>query len=360
MRFSNKRDNIFALFILVFTIGCSKGGTNDGISPPPTDTVPNKNWIVSTVAGTGVAGYVNGKDTAAQFNFPHSIAVDFSGNLFVSDVQNFAIRKISNGQVTTLSDRQISNADPMFGHTYGVVLDNQNNVYNIQYGLIYKISLSGSASIFAGNLAHNLKDGQDTAARFNELMMIARDIEGNFYLPDYDLQANFFIRKVSPTGLVSTLSLKDNTGYSSGSTPNHFYVGPIALDKNGNIYFVANGNSIIKKADPLGNVSILAGAGNIGFTDGKGRDAQFNGVLGMICDTSNNLYVTDYGNGAVRKITPDGTVTTIAGSTAGPGFKDGKGSVAQFKYPTGIAMDKNGILYVADAGNYRIRKLEYK
>lgn len=360
MRLCYRLFHCFILIVLTVTIGCSK---NDNSSPspnPPRDTTRPKNWIVSTVAGTGVAGYINGSAAAAQFNFPHSIAVDTSGNLFVSDVQNFAIRKISNGQVTTLSDRQISNANPIFGHTYGVVLDNQGNVYNIQYGLIYKINPTGGTSVFAGSLAHNLKDGQDTAARFNEIMMIARDIQGNFYLPDYDLQAKFYLRKVSPEGAVTTLTLKDNTGYSSGSTPSHFYVGPIALDKNGNIYFVANGNSMIKKADTQGNVSILAGAGNIGFSDGKGQDAQFNGILGMTCDFSGNLYVSDYGNGAIRKVTPDGTVTTIAGSKAGPGFMDGNGSVAQFKYPTGIAMDRNGVLYVADAGNYKIRKLEYK
>jgi DNA-binding beta-propeller fold protein YncE len=126
----------------------------------------------------------------------------------------------------------------------------------------------------------------------------------------------------------------------------------------GNIYVAANSNNIIKKITPQGVATVFAGAGDIGFTDGKGASAKFNLIVGLAIDAFGNLWVADRGNNNIRKITKDGTVTTIAGGNEG--YADGEGAQAQFYSPYGIAVDKNGVVYVSEMGNNRIRKIEYK
>ena len=111
--------------------------------------------------------------------------------------------------------------------------------------------------------------------------------------------------------------------------------------------------------DPAGNVTLLAGTSEVGFKDGKGSVAKFNTILGMTCDASGNLWVSDGDNHAIRKVTPDGTVTTIAG-TGVMGYSDGDSTKALFKYPFGITVDNKGVVFVMDNGNNRVRKLEYK
>jgi len=107
------------------------------------------------------------------------------------------------------------------------------------------------------------------------------------------------------------------------------------------------------------DVIVFAGAGNLAFADGQGTDARFNGIGSMAADAAGNLYIPDYGNNAIRKVTPDGKVTTIAG-TGEQGYADGEGNHAKFNGPSAIVVDKNGVIYVAEAGNNRIRKIEYK
>lgn len=351
----HKPFRFFILIILVCCLSCKKN--NSSYPPVVTDS---RTWIVSTVAGNGQEGSSDGPAEQVRLGWPHSITADSSGNLFVSD-GSIAIRKISNGQVITLPYRT-SDGNLVSGSCFGLTFDNQGNIYNIKGNSIYKINQSGSSTVFAGSHAQGFKDGQDTTARFNVIEMIARDVEGNLYLPDYDLQSNFYIRKVSPAGTVTSLSLNDNTGSISGSRPIiGGSGGPIAVDRKGNIYF--SGYNIIKKADPQGNVSIFSGStnGRTQLLDGSAKHAQFGMINGMACDSSGNLYVCDWSNSAVRKVMPDGRVTTIAGSpVAGRGFKDGKGNVAQFHNLTGITVDKNGVVYIADRFNNRIRKLEYK
>jgi hypothetical protein len=348
----------FAAFIL--NLGCSKGG-EDNLNTNPQDTLSQtttKKWIVSTVAGTGQPGSANGPDSLSTFNYPSYLALDSNGNIYVSEVGTFGIRKIAAGNVTMYTDRSMSTSDLTFGNIYGMVIDKQNNVYDVEYELIRKIVSPNTSYVFAGSLEVSHKDGKDTAARFAEINRITADKSGNFYLPSYDPQAHFYIRKITPDGTVSTLTLNDNTGYNSGSDPSHFYLSPIAVDNSGNIFFTSNGNELIKKRDPQGNVTVFAGAGTIGFTDGKGTAAQFFNILALTTDSIGNLYVADASNHAIRVVTPDGTVSTIVGK-GGQGFRDGEIGIAKFFNPMDIAIYKNA-LYVADAGNNRIRKIEYK
>ena len=186
------------------------------------------------------------------------------------------------------------------------------------------------------------------------------DKQGNLYLPDYDMTNHWKIRKVTPSALVSTMPLQDNTGFPSDLPANTtvWYDAAIACDSTGNLYVTGNGNSLIKKIDPQGVATLLAGT-TIGFKDGKGKDALFYNILGIAVDVSGNLFVCDGGNHAIRKITPDGTVTTIAGNGT-PGFANGDSTTARFKYPNRITIDKNGALYVSELGNSAVRKLVYQ
>ncbi|WP_188932090.1 SBBP repeat-containing protein [Puia dinghuensis] len=352
---------------LVFSFAsCTKnsstpqGTTDTAIVSPPKPPAPSKKWIVSTVAGSTNPGFTDGDTTQVQFSNAQGIFADNHGNLFVGDLGNASIRQVTYaGHVTTYAGKNIGSPNPLFGNIYSLVRDSMGALYTIEYSLIRKIVSSTNSSIFAGALAINYADGTGTNARFRILGNMAIDPQGNIFLPDYDNSDSFRIRKVTPGGVVSTLTLQDNTGYPSNGLPNYHYLYAIAVDASGNIYVTGNGNCLIKKVDPTGNVTILAGAGNIGFTDGKGRAAQFNTILGMTCDASGNLWVSDGDNHAIRKVTQDGTVTTIAGKGM-MGYADGDSTQALFKYPFGITVDNTGTVFVMDNGNNRVRKLEYK
>jgi hypothetical protein len=150
--------------------------------------------------------------------------------------------------------------------------------------------------------------------------------------------------------------LQDNTGVNSNSGGSLWYLYSVAVDSADNIYVSADQNTVIKKVTPQGNVTVFAGNGVGSLQDGKGAGASFSNITDMQCDAAGNLWVVDNLAGAVREVTPDGTVTTIAGG-AGSGYVDGPAKQAQFKYPMGISLAKDGTIYVVDQGNFRIRKI---
>ncbi|HVX49910.1 MAG TPA: SBBP repeat-containing protein [Chitinophagaceae bacterium] len=338
-------------------ISCSKQN-NSPVTPPDTTATPEK-WMVSTFAGSGETGTQDGDSTSAQFHYPTGIAFDSHGNLFVADLFNFNIRKITPGRkVTTYAGRDVHDSVGLeYGNIYGLRIDGNDNMYVIDYSFIRKVESPLKSEIFAGTLDVDFKDGADTSARFNLIAKMAIDAGNNIYVPDYDMQYYFKIRKVSPAAVVSTLNITDNTGFPSNGSASGGYLAAIAVDNDGNIYVTGNGNNLIKKITPDGVATVFAGAGNIGFRDGKGSDAQFNNIAGLATDASGNVFVVDGSNNAIRKITPDGTVTTIAG-TGAAGFADGDGKSAKFYNPSDIVVDKKGNLYVSDSHNNRIRKLE--
>jgi sugar lactone lactonase YvrE len=357
---------LFSVTIPLILAACSKSDSRvESPAPPPAlpqDTTPTviKKWIVSTFAGSGVPGKADGDSLNASFNAPSYIVIDPVGNLFVSDLQNFNIRKITPfRQVSTYAGRDISSPDPIFGYTYGMALDKSGSLYDVEYALVRKITSPSVSSVFAGSLTEYYKDSLGINAGFHVINQITIDKYDNIYLTDYDMTLHPQIRKVTQDGTVSTLILHDNTNFTDLALPDFYYLFAIVADSVGNLYKTSNGSNLIKKITPNGNVTQFAGMGNIGFTDGEGANAQFNGIGGMAVDGAGNLYVTDTGNGAVRKVSKDGKVTTIAG-TGERGFADGEGNQAKFSYPFGITISKDGIIYVADQGNNKIRKIEYK
>jgi hypothetical protein len=351
-------------FLLLMN-GCQKSTTTtNSVAPPPVNNepppAPAKKWTVTTLAGSGNIGAADGTGVNAQFNYPQDLAIDKQGNIYVGDSHNFSIRKIdTSGQVSTYTSQSIGNPSLAFGNIYGIVPDDQGNLFTVEYSLIRKITSATNSFLFAGSLQVTYKDGQDTSARFRVIGNIAIDQTGNLFLPDFDANYKFQVRKVTPSGLVSSLSLVDHSGYPSNGDSSYYYLSAICVDAQNNIYVSGNGNGLVRKIDAQGNVTLFAGQGSLGLTDGKGANAQFNNIGGLAADPGGNIWVADAGNNAIRKITPDGTVSTIAG-LGSPGFSDGDSSTAKFNDPVGITVGKNGIVYISDFQNQRIRKIEYK
>jgi serine/threonine protein kinase, bacterial len=217
------------------------------------------------------------------------------------------------------------------------------------------ISPPGTVSTFAGTGIAGAADGKDTAT-FNSPLGVAVDISGNVYVADYE---NDLIRKITPGGLVSTLAGKTGvTGLVDGADTAARFNLPqgLAVDASGNIYVVDNGNNAIRKITPDGVVSTLAGSGATGSANGTGKSASFNSPFGIAIDAAGNVYVADSGNNLIRKITPDGVVSTFAGSGV-KGAGNGTGAAASFNTPAGLAVDAAGNIYVSDENNNLIRKI---
>lgn len=256
------------------------------------------------------------------------------------------------GVVTTFA------GDGSYNNLWGVsdvVTDQAGNVYvtESQNHTIRKYSPNGSYIILAGRY-RGFGDAKGENASFNVPFGLAIDANGNLFVADKD---NHAIRKVSPDGTVTTIAGKGSPGAANGNSANASFNHPTGLtvDGNGNIYVADQDNHMIRKIATDGTVTTLAGSLTRGAADGVGAAAGFYYPSGITIDGGGNLFVADYYNHRIRKISPDGTVTTIAGSSYG--YFDGQGTSARFQYPAGLAVDGQGNIYVADRDNYRIRKI---
>jgi sugar lactone lactonase YvrE len=181
------------------------------------------------------------------------------------------------------------------------------------------------------------------------------DGEGSFIIAD---TLNHRVRKISPDGTVSTLAGSGSLGFvdGAGAAAQFSFPRGVAVDGGGSIIIADSGNERVRKITPDGTVSTLAGSGRAGFADGVGAAAQLNHPEGVAVDGEGNIIIADYSNHRVRKITPDGTVSTLAGSGS-KGFADGACAAAQFNGPWGVAVDGEGSIIITDAGNKRVRKI---
>ena len=275
------------------------------------------------------------------------VAVDGEGNLYVTPNDSHAIFKITpDGNAHTLWSSSTGETP------WGIAVDTKGNVFAIVLSsYILKIDADGKVSILAGSTESGDVDGQGAIARFNWPFGIALDKDGNLYVAD---SFNHKIRKIAPDGTVSTLA-GSTSGYKDGAGTNAQFGSPedVATDGEGNVY-VTDGYSI-RKVTSDGQVSTVAGSAQGGYLDGTTANARFNGLTGIVIDATGNLFVCDQENYVVRRIAPDGTVVTVAGST--PGDLDGPGSSAKFAHLFGITMDASGAFYVAQGDEGPIRKI---
>lgn len=326
--------------------------------------------VVSTFAGDGSYGTKDGVGTAAQFNSPGGICIDSSGNLYVTDTSSHTIRKITPDQlVTTVAgvSLQPGNDDgpassAKFRNPAGVVAGPNGEVYIADtYNNEIRTIASQSVATLAGRAPIGSADGSRLSAQFYQPSGEALDANGNLYVAD---SYNNTIRKITAQGDVSTFAGSAGEAGSSdgfGSAARFNNPAGLTFDAAGNLYVADRGNQTIRKITPAGLVSTSAGlAGNSGTADGFRSNARFAFPSGVAIDRAGSVYVADSYNHTIRKITSAGNVTTFAGTPnpGAPGFLvDGKGSAAYFSYVYDIAIDSDGVLWVADSGNLAVRKI---
>jgi len=326
---------------------------------------------VTTLAGTtGVGGNANGAGPAASFFYPGGIASTGAGVLYIADTGNHSIRAMTSpGVVSTLAgsagqkgDADGTGSQATFEYPYGASVDGSGNLYVADSGnnSVRKVTTGGSVTTLAGSggLPAGSSDGSGGAARFSNPAGTAADGSGNVYVAD---AGNSTIRKIAPGGVVTTLAgVAGATGTSDGTGSAARFNAPagIAVDSAGNIYVADTNNDTIRKISPGGTVTTLAGVGGqTGSSDGPGGSARFDSPHAVAVDGSGNVYVADFFNSTIREISPSGTVSTIAGSVGLTGFSDGTGVVARFNQPYAIAVDGSGNVYVADTYNRAIRMI---
>jgi gliding motility-associated-like protein len=295
----------------------------------------------------------------AQFNSNAGLIFDSLGNLFITDTYNHKIKKITPwGEVTTFAgssqgDTDGASSTAQFNLPTGIGIDSKDNLFvaDVANHRIRKITSAGVVTTFAGS-SQGFADGNGTIAQFNNPNSIAFDSSGNLFIGD---SSNERIRKITSAGVVTTFagsSQGDTDGASSTAQFNTPF--GIGIDSSNNLYVADMRNHKIRKITPLGVVTTFAGSSQ-GDADGTGTEAKFNNPKGVIIDPSGNLIVADLVNHKIRKITSAGVVTTFAGSS--PGETDGNGTLAQFNLPNRTVLDPAGNIYVADLGNHRIRKI---
>ena len=321
-------------------------------------------YMVTTIAGSGANGFLDGSKEKAQFNWPTGVAVDDKGNIYVADFLNNLIRKInSQGEVATFigsGHAAFADGKGRMAHLKGpdnIAIDKDGNIYvaDTDNFRIRKVAPDGIITTIAGSGIKGYKDGDWKTAMFAYPTGIAVDKDGNVYVAD---RRSHTIRKIMTGGNVVTIAGNGYPALVDGSGVKTHFREPVSLavDHTGNIYVADSGNNAIRKITPDGIVSTLAGGGRPGYKDGEGHDARFFWPTGVTIDSFGNIYVCDSQNNRIRRVTPEGFVSTVAGMGI-PGFADGSGYNAQFSFPTGIEIDKAGNIYVADSGNNRIRKI---
>jgi hypothetical protein len=336
---------------------------------PPIALVVETPMVAVTMAGlAGNSGTANGTGSAARLDSPADVALDSAGNLYVADTGNDTIRMITpTGAVTTLagqagvSGSNDGSGTAKFNHPAGIAVDGAGNAYvaDTNNNTIRKLVIaSGAVTTLAGQAGSTGSvDGTGTAARFNGPSGIAVDTTGNLYVSD---TLNHTIRKVTQAGVVLTIAGTTGTsGFADSSDISALFHGPqgIVLDGSGGLFIAdTNNNAIRKLVLGSGAVTTVAGqSGVAGSADGPVSQAQFHFPSGIGIDAAGNLYVADTDNDTLRMISPSGAVSTPAGLAGVGGSTDGTGTAARFNFPTGVAANSAGDVYLADTNNQTIR-----
>jgi gliding motility-associated-like protein len=299
--------------------------------------------IINTFAGNGVAGYSGdgGPATKAQLNNPNGVAADANGNIYIADFHNNRIRKVTPaGSISTIAGTVVQgyNGDGIPATTaelnapWGITTDHNGNIYfaDLHNNRIRKIDPTGIITTVAGNgtYGYNGDGGPATTATLSHPNDVAIDASGNLYIADYD---NNCIRKVNTAGTISTFAGTGSltAGYSGDGGPaNTAELGApvgIATDNSGNVYIADEGNSRIRMVTPAGIISTVAGNGHYGFSGdgGPAIAAELSNPVGISADGLGNLYISDNFNNRIRKVTSSGAILTLAGNGTGAYSGDG-------------------------------------
>lgn len=333
---------------------------------------------ISNVAGSGIPGFAGdgAAATAAQLNTPGGIALDAAGNLYIADGGNNRVRKVSAaGVITTIAgkgtagfsgDGGAATAAELKRPTH-VAVDASGNVYitDADNTRIRKVSSTGTITTYAGNgmLGFAGDGGPATDGKLYQPAAIKLDATGNLYIAD---GFNQRIRKVTTAGVISTIAGKGTYGFSGdgGSALFAEFNGTqgVAVDATGIIYVGDKTNNRIRKIDATGIISTYAGKDTAGYSGdgGSATVAKLKSPTSVCIGKSGDIFFVDFGNNVIRKVTAAGIISTVAGTgVVGTSGDGGPATAATFTWPTDVAIDTAGNLYVADQGNHRIRKIQY-
>ena len=331
--------------------------------------------IITTIAGNGAAGYGGdgGQATAASLQ-PESVAMDRTGNLFIADTRNQRIREVTpDGVIGTVagngtwgfSGDKAPAIFAQFNYPYDVAVDSMGNLFIADYlnNRIRKVSPYGIITTIAGTgtPGYGGDGGPATSAYLHAPYGVAVDTAGNLFIADSN---NERIRKVTPEGVISTVAGTGARGFGGDGGPAtsaQFYTPRgIAVDTTGNLFIADINNNRIRKVTPGGVISTVAGNGVRGFggDGGPATSALLNFPLGVAVDTAGYLFIADSDNNRIRRVTPGGIIATIAGNgVRGFGGDGDQATAAYLNAPIGLAVDAEGNLYIADAGNRCVRKV---
>ncbi len=332
--------------------------------------------IITTFAGNGVAGITgdHGSATAAELYNPSSVSIDNLGNVYITDQTYGYVRKVDTSGIINyfaggggLITEGIHADSAELYQTSGIIYDGVGNLYVVDKGLfrVRKINVSGIINTVAGNMQDSYL-GDNYAASAAGLQYpcdVATDASGNLYIAD---QTNNRIRKIDNLGIITTIAGNDTLGFTGDGGPatSAQIYSPIAVatDISGNIYFSDHHNQRIRKINSSGSISTIAGTGTIGFSGdgGPATAAMIAYPYQITTDIHGSIYFADEGNNRIRKINSTGIISTIAGcsSTSGFGGDGGPATLAHLRFPTGVAVDRSGNVYIADMINNRVRKLD--
>ena len=334
---------------------------------------PQTSYRIDTLVGDFAGD--GGPAVAARLNLPYDVAVDSSGNLYITDTNNDRIRKVdSAGTITTIAgtgERRFGGdggpaIQAQLDAPSGVVVDGAGNLYIADRAnhRIRKVDSTGTITTIAGTGERGFggDGGPATQARLNYPYGVAVDGAGNLYIADL---ANHRIRKVDSTGTITTFAGTGERGFGGDGGPAsqaqlNFPTG-VAVDEAGNLYIADWSNARIRKVDGTGTITTIAGTGELGFggDGGPAIQARLSLPYSVAVDDAGNLYIADQYNNRIRRVDSTGTITTIAGTGERRFGGDGGPAIqAQLGDPTGVAVDGAGNLYIADQYNNRIRRVD--
>jgi uncharacterized protein (TIGR03437 family) len=331
---------------------------------------------ISTVAGNGSSGYsgTGGPATSAALNGPNGLAVDTNGNLYIAVTNNNRVMKVSGGIISVFAGTGVNSLTASTGNALtlplsspaGLVFDATGNLYvaSQNYSAIMQVTSSGVMSLYAGHGYSGFSDGdggQASQAHFLSPVALATDANGNLYVADNVAQV---VRKITAGGSISTIAgtvYMIGFGGDGGPSTAALFLNPsgLAIDKVGNLLVADYGNNRVRKVDTLAlTISAFAGTGAQLGDGGVATASQLLQPTGTALDAAGNLYIADTANHRIRKVDKSGKISTIAGTGVVGYSGDGSAATAaQLNFPSGVAVDSNGNILIADTGNSRIRQI---